>query len=150
MHTYKQIIIKTHVLNIQIKKIKHFQPPEAPTWSSPVIAFSHFQNMPALLLFVIFYLFFFTMIYPYTYHQTTEFGYPHSWTLNGINLLCLASFTQCCFHNSSKLCVAVIHSFSLLYSILWICHNFSIVDGIFGSLWTIMKNSSTNLLPLVL
>lgn len=35
-------------------------------------------------------------------------------------LLCLASFTQCCFHNSSKLCVAVVHSFSLLYSILWI------------------------------
>lgn len=110
--------------------------------------------MPTLLLFVIFFVVF-------LYIDISIHASPNNnvWLYSFRNfernqhvyiLLCLASFTQCCFHNSSKLCEAVVHSLSLLYSILWICHNFSIVDGILGSLWTIMKNSSMNLLSHVL
>lgn len=56
------------------------------------------------------------------------------WNPHVCILLCLASFTQYGFHSLSMLCAAMVHSFSLLYHILWKCHNFSAVDGIFGLL----------------
>lgn len=140
--------------NIQIKKNKTFLDPK----SLYMILSSHnllpFPKHAHSLTFC-------NILFVFLYNDISIHASPNNrvwpysflnfeWNQHVYTVLCLASFTQCCFHNSAKLCVAVVHSFSLLHSILWICHNFPIIDGIFGSRSSIMKHSSMNLLSHVL